>query len=143
MNLHTIEKNFLSISDVEEVLKNLKLINNWQSNIYAPERLTSDIRNFPVLEEIYKNYFSIFQLLDNKIYFTRYNKGTQCFNHVDPCRFTVLIVLKKAELGGEIKVNDMIFDPVAGDALIIKGSDYHEILTISKGSRISLAFWLY
>jgi hypothetical protein len=143
MKLHNIEKNFLSTQEVAEVLTNLESDNNWVSNIYAPMRSTGDIRNFPILENIYKTQFSKFNLLDNRIYFTRYTKDTQCFEHKDPCRFTVLVILQKAELGGEIKVNETIFDPSVGDALMIRGSDIHEILTINQGQRLSLAFWLY
>jgi len=143
MKLHNIEKNFLSTEEVAEVLMNLESNNNWVSNIFAPLRSTGDIRNFPILENIYKTQFSKFNLFDNRIYFTRYTKDTQCFKHKDPCRFTVLVILQKAELGGEIKVNETIFNPEPGNALMIRGSDIHEILTIDQGQRLSLSFWLY
>jgi hypothetical protein len=143
MNLYQIEKNFLSANVLKEVIKNLELYDNWGDNIYAPERLIADIRNFSMLEDVYKQHFSMFSLLEHRIYFTRYTKGTRCLNHQDPTKFTVLIILKKASAGGEIKVGDKIFDTGPGDALLIRGSDDHEILTISEGERLSLAFGLY
>lgn len=143
MQLYKIEKNFLSSSIIDAVIKNLEIYNNWENNIYAPKRITSDIRNFPMLENIYNQHFSMLGLLDHRIYFTHYITGTRCLKHQDPTRFTVLIVLKKATLGGEIKVGETIFDLAPGDALLIKGADNHEILTILEGERLALAFWLY
>lgn len=139
-------KNFLSTDCVNELLSLIENEDGWKEDLNVPDRLTTDITQYPTLLKELDTKFTGYKLfIDNRIYFSRYVPNTICHKHADPCNYTMIVLLQSAQFGGnfmlvENNTNKRVKMNV-GDAVLFKGSTEHFITEIVEGTRIALAIW--
>jgi len=113
---------------------------------HVPCRLTANVKDYPIVKEFFyekfdrKNFFA-----EDIVYFSKYVTGTDCKKHYDPSVYTVIVLLQKADIGGNLMVEEEKIKNIPlniGDAVIFKGSSHHFITEVLKGTRIALTLWL-
>lgn len=142
-----IIKNFLSEEEIIESLS-VSMTDQWERNIggrhghYVPCRLSADLKKYPKLNEKFSSWD--FQT-KNRFYLARYEEDSACNGHMDPCMYTIIVLLEKPLRGGMLmlgKNNSKCADLDVGDAVCFYGKTYHYVTTVIEGKRVSLALWL-
>ena len=142
MTIISIHKNLAPESVRMKLLSQIESDSDWRDNHLLPTRLHTDINKYPELKSIVDQHFSRFTFLnDGRIYFAKYPEGGSCLPHPDPCRFTLVVLLEEADEGGKLIVNGETANIVAGDGVLFYGYETHEVTTVVRGSRTSVAVW--
>lgn len=113
---------------------------------YVPCKLTACVKDYPLTQSfLYEQFGKDTFFVEDRIYFSKYEAGADCGKHVDPSVYTIIMLLQKALLGGDLMIEEEKNKKVllnAGDAVLFTGSSPHFITEVMQGTRIALTLWL-
>lgn len=157
-----ILKDFLPKQCIEEALSISSKSTNWKLKSENPSvalqmhlnkaienvpcRLTTSVNEYPDVKQFLYNQFGKDNFfVEDRIYFSKYEAGTDCARHVDQSAYTIIMLLQKALLGGDLMIEEEKNKKVllnAGDAVLFTGNSPHFITEVMQGTRIALTLWL-
>ena len=96
-----------------------------------------------VMDELSKSNFPKHKVM--WLQMTEYKDGRWLRRHVDSVKNkTSIILLSNEFVGGDTYINDKVVNLEKGDGVVFDGGyQYHEIKSVTEGTRYALNFWFY
>lgn len=153
-----IIKNFLTEQEITVLLTVLEKA-DWQEGFTNSDKDHKD--NYECVHEHYSqvlaNKIKAHPIATNKLFmkrmtlprFNKYTSAQKYKKHIDAFKqqgiqtdYSFTLMLKPAQKGGDLKVEDILTRLQAGDLVVYESGKVHQVTPVEKGERIAVIGWI-